>query len=140
MSKQYMVVIPASISNGHEEEKIVVSANSEREAVIMIAQGRAIKGHNGPLKVVKGSTRNFKYDAFWVRKTTGAYTGQKWLVAEVVEAPTAEVVEVITEEHTVTMTVEEKRAAWKIFIKEWAKGHADTIHAIRAAEAKTVNA
>lgn len=66
-----------------------------------------------------------------------------WLAeetAEVVEAPATEVVEVSTEEHTVTMSVEEKRAAWDIFVKEWAKGHAEDIHAIRAAEAKTVNA
>jgi hypothetical protein len=59
-----------------------------------------------------------------------------WLAeetAEVVEAPA-------TEEHTVTMSVEEKRAAWDIFVKEWAKSRAAEIHAIRAAEAKTVNA
>ena len=136
MSKQYQVITAASLSNGFERETIIVTATSAREAVTIVAQGRTIKGQSGELKVSKAMTTSITHAAFWVRKAVGAYMGEKWSVAEVVEAPAAEVVEVSTEEHTVTMTVEEKRAAWDIFVKEWAKGHAEDIHAIRAAEAK----
>lgn len=140
MSKQYMTI-------QFGQRTVTVKTNSEK--AIKNALGKVYQSTHGTVKsfVIKGDVIEFEAttqkEKFGYWKPTDTYrariienTFATEETAEVVEAPATEVVEVSTEEHTVTMTVEEKRAAWDIFVKEWAKGHAEDIHAIRAAEAK----
>ena len=149
MSKQYMII-------QFGDRTATVRTNSEK--AIKNALGKLRIHSNGTVVsfIIKGDIIEFEGTnrkakwGFWVPTyTLRARIIENTFVteetAEVVEAPVAEVVEapaaeVITEEHTVTMSVEEKRAAWDIFVKEWAKSRANELKAIRAAEAKDVNA
>ena len=130
----------------YSDRTATIKTNSEKAikmAIKKIYGGLIGEGSVKSIEI-KGNVIKFTYTeekqfwGYWQPTSTGRVTIIENTfateeTAEVVEAPAAEV---ITEEHTVTMSVEEKRAAWDIFVKEWAKGHAEDIHAIRAAEAK----
>ena len=125
MSKQYMTI-------QFGDRTATVRTNSEK--AIKNALGKLRIHSDGTVVsfVIKGDIIEFEGTSrkaswgYWEPTTTyrariieNTFVTEE--TAEVVEAPAAEVA---TEEHTVTMTLEEKRAAWDIFVKDWAKSRA----------------
>lgn len=136
MSKQYMTI-------QFGDRTATVRTNSEKAIKNALGKLRNNVGHVVSIEV---SGNEIKFQIAYRKASKGEFqaTYDRYATiientfvteetAEVVEAPA---VEVVAEETAVTMTLEEKRAAWDIFVKEWAKSRADEIKAIRAAEAK----
>ena len=164
MSKQYMTI---TNNSGEETVTIKTNSDKAIKMAIKKLYSGLIGDGAVKTIEIKGNVIKFTYTeeaaywGYWQPTSTGrVYIVENTFVteetaevidapaAEVVEAPVAEVVEVEAEApvaevidaeaHTVTMSVEEKRAAWDIFVKEWAKSRAAYIRGDAEAPARIV--
>ena len=87
MSKTYIVKT--------EIDTVTVEANSAREAVKMVAEGRKISGRSGKLTIRAGRSTISNVLVFHVRKSSDKFYRERW---QVTEAPVEVVAEVATVE------------------------------------------
>lgn len=95
MSKTYIVKT--------EIDTVTVQAESAREAVKMVASTRRIAGYEGTLSVrtARNTYNRSNISVFWVRKNSGMFNNERWVVTEVAEVVTIEapvVAEVVAEQ------------------------------------------
>ena len=100
MSKQYIVKT--------EIDTVTVEANSAREAVKMVAEGRKISGRSGKLTIRAGRSTISNVLVFYVRKSSDKFYRERWQVteapvevAEVAMVEVAAPAEVVAEQITV---------------------------------------